>query len=149
MSSTVPRHWKATGILRYRAETRSPGHQRATPTRHPDAPVTAPIRPNRNGWAWTGDVLDGCTGGALLAVWWHPETNQVRVARPPVYVPPKPPSVPPLRVAEKTGTGDVGLRFIAQLGYISTFESVEYDYQAAERLATENGSMDGWTWRKR
>jgi len=38
--------------------------------------------------------------------------------------------------------------FTATPGYVFIHDGVEYDYEAAEWLMAERGSMDGWSWRK-
>jgi hypothetical protein len=91
--------------------------------------------------------MDGFAGNAILAVWWRPETNQVRVERPPVYVPP-PPSVPAMRYVN-TKWGMDSNPIVTQPGFIYTYQGVDYDDDAAARLAIKQGSIDGWTWRKR
>jgi hypothetical protein len=111
-------------------------------------PVRGPLHLDRHGWARIGDVVDGFACNAILAVWWHPETNQVSVERPPVYEPPIPSTVEAMRCVTSKGGVDSN-PIVTQPGYIYTYLGVDYDDDAAARLAISQHSIDGWTWRKR
>ncbi len=102
---------------------------------------------DREGWAEIGSVVDGLVGCRALAVWWHPDTDRVRVERPPESVPQSParalyPSRP------MGGTDHIPPPFVALPGYIFTYQGNDYTPAEAERLTAEQGSIDGWTWRR-
>lgn len=110
-------------------------------------PAPSPIRVDPDGWASVGTVSDGFAG-AVLAVRWHVETDRVRVERPPVSVSPAS-LARPLYAAHSPmgGAHSSPTPFIALSGFVFTFEGIDYDRVAAERLTAERGSLDGWTWR--
>lgn len=113
-------------------------------------PAPSPIRVNRHGWANVGTVCDGFAGACILAVWWHRETDRVKIERPREYVPPPPPSRalyptrPPMGGTNHTSFPP----FIALPGFVFTFEGADYTPEATERLTAEQGSIAGWTWRR-
>lgn len=104
---------------------------------------------NRDGWAEIGTVSDRFAGCLPLAVWWHPATDRVQVERPPA---PKPPPVPTQALYRSHpamgGTASTPPPFIALPGFVFTFAGRDYSPAEAERLAAEQGCMDGWTWRR-
>ncbi len=136
---------------RYRRSLAADGH--AHPVALANAIAAIPGRPevrlDREGWAPIGSVVDGIVGCRALAVWWQPATDRVRVERPPdvgrssgparaLYA-----SHPPMG-----GTSSMPTPFIALPGYVFTFAGVDYTPSEAERLTAEQGSMEGWTWRR-
>jgi len=110
----------------------------------------ATIRQRPDGWAGIGTVADS---PYHLDVWWHERTNKVRVERAPerkILKPATPQMVgPPLYRTPRPSTKGDRFPFTATLGYIYTFEGVDYDHDAAEWLTAEQGGIEGWTWRKR
>ncbi len=103
------------------------------------------LRVEADGWVQISFIADRYVG-ADLPIYWHPETDRVRVQRPPVIVSREPYIPAPLQQVERFG---VGQPFKAKPGYIYSYDGVDYDAAGAEWLTAENGSMDGWTWRKR
>lgn len=112
-------------------------------------PVAGPIDIGDDGWAKVGTVCDG-PEGLYMAVWWHQETDRVRLERPPERKIPAapPPAAPPVYRTDPSSTKSMRRPFTATPGYVFVYEGVEYDHEAAEWLLAEQGSMDGWTWRK-
>lgn len=100
-----------------------------------DLPVTIATSPLPiiEGWVRAGVIHDPVSAMAL-AILYHPETNRVRVERPPAW-----PHLP-LRLRDRP--------FAADPGYVYLKDGVEYDADAAELMTAIDGSLVGWTWRR-
>lgn len=110
-------------------------------------PGQFPIRLDPDGWATIGSVVDGFAG-AVLVVRWQVETDRVRVEHPPEYEPPALPARALYPAHSPMGSAaSTPKPFVALPGFVFTFEGIDHDQVAAERLTAERGSLDGWSWR--
>jgi hypothetical protein len=122
---------------------------RRTLVDHTTVPLAPLIRVQPSVWAKAGTINDGI-GDQILELWWKPDSDQVRVQKPKVYVPPSPPCIvgDPLYQTDSVFTAAANHPFTAQAGYIYCFEEKEYSAKQAEELTARLGTIKGWTWRK-
>lgn len=106
------------------------------------------LRPASTGWIMISLVMDGYTG-ADYHLYWHQETDRLRTHRIAAYEPPLPGDLPLRR--RRLGTPELlrDLPFIATPFLVYTLDGVDHDWRAAEFLAKERGTVEGWTWRRR
>lgn len=107
------------------------------------------LRTASTGWVMITLIMDECAG-ADFHLCWHRETDRLRTHRIGAYEPPLP-GDPPLR-RRRVGTPDLlrDLPFIADPGYVFTHDGgVDHDAAASEFLTKAQGSLEGWTWRRR
>lgn len=104
--------------------------------------VGIPTHPNPrpNGWLIVGHVIDG-REDYRLPVWWHPETDRVKLARPPVDLPLPTPEIAPLRHHLHPPY------VIAEPGYIYTIDGCDYTPEEGLQVAIQRKCLGGWTWR--
>ncbi len=109
-----------------------------------------PIRLHVNGWMRIGIVIDPFVPPVPLAVWWHPDSDRVRVERPEPFPDlPEPRRPVPLQIVAPGATLRLGQTVIAQPGYVYTYGGVDYGPEEAESKAQSLGSIEGWTWRRK
>lgn len=112
-----------------------------------DAVPHGRLRPvGTDGWLEIGVVHDDLVS-AVLQVQWHPASDRVRIDRPtdPASIPaPVPGGRPGLTVS-------LGVRreYRADPNYRYFLDSQEYAPAEAERIAADQDSVAGWTWRRR
>jgi hypothetical protein len=102
--------------------------------------------PVGDGWLRAGGVADDVEA-AILTVYWHPDTDRVKIDRPP-----DPNAIStPIPVGRPGPTVSLGVRraYRASPGYRYFLDGVEHSPEEAERIVQERDSLAGWTWRPR
>ena len=95
-----------------------------------------------DGWWEIGAVHDTLTPfGEPLDVFWHPQTDAVKVQRPRPVPPPPPPPVPPPPLRQTVNA------WYAEPGFVYAYQGRDYTPEQAAALASRTG-VGGWTWRR-
>jgi hypothetical protein len=113
-------------------------------------PTRSPVTIQPDGWARVGVVRDAVELWDL-AVYWNPETDKIKLEKPPQEAVPGPPAPslagPPLYRTVQGSPASASRPFVALPGWIYVYRGREYAAAEAEQRVTELGSLEGWTWR--
>lgn len=99
------------------------------------------------GWILIGTMCDPYSSPTWVKVWWNELTDDVKMERPPEPRPIPTREIPPIHYGPAGGVSTQPNVAVAQPGWVFIFEGREYSPAEAERMVTQLGSLDGWTWR--